>query len=180
MCTQGSDCVGVKPTVGAAVLVALYRGLSQAVEATFQLVDGGNEACAQALRVTRPFARTSVSLFLGDTPGESVLESIKHQSANTTSWKRPEASPEELANLQAAGKAGEPQANRKEDGGDAQTGKADGGQPSPLPAGWVEIKDPTSGGVYFWNQVRRRKISTLSDIAVREARFSVSGAPARA
>ena len=78
----------------------------------------------------------------------------RFQSANTTSWKRPEASLEELSKLQAAGQAGEGQGVKKEAGGDALKGKADGGKPSPLPAGWTEVKDPKSGKVYFWNQVR--------------------------
>lgn len=89
----------------------------------------------------------------------------RFQSANTTSWKRPEASPEELSKLQAAGKGrGGGQGVKKEEGegDDAQKGKADAGKPSPLPAGWTEIKDPKSGGVYFWNQVRgARNVSTI-------------------
>ena len=81
----------------------------------------------------------------------------RFQSANKTSWKRPEASPEELAKLQAAGKGGGGQGVKKEEVHNAQKGKADGGKPSPLPPGWAEVKDPKSGGVYFWNQVRNAK-----------------------
>ncbi|CAM9288250.1 unnamed protein product [Laminaria digitata] len=77
-----------------------------------------------------------------------------NKSENKTSWKRPEASPEELSKLQTSGKAGGGHGVKKERGGDAQKGKTDGGKPSPLPAGWTEVKDPKSGGVYFWNKAK--------------------------
>lgn len=89
----------------------------------------------------------------------SYTKPMRAQASNATSWERPvkedssgqptKASPSPLG---AGGKS-------KHGGGGTTRGKAEGGggaAPPPLPAGWTELKDPETGGVYFWNQVRRR------------------------
>lgn len=40
------------------------------------------------------------------------------------------------------------------------TGTVDGNKQGPLPSGWTEVKDPKTGGSYFWNQVRRNREAT--------------------
>lgn len=80
------------------------------------------------------------------------------QASNATSWERPVKEGASVsgqlagANPNSTGTGG-----KGKDGGgsSATTGKPEGGGP-PLPAGWTEVKDPKTGEVYYWNQVRRR------------------------
>lgn len=84
-------------------------------------------------------------------------DTTRSQASNATSWERPvkDGVSGQLANatgtpLGAGGKG-------KDGGGGAATGKSEGGgggAPPPLPVGWKEVKDPKTGGVYYWNQVR--------------------------
>lgn len=66
--------------------------------------------------------------------------------------------------MEKAGSEGEGKTQHadKDKAADARAGNADGEKPGPLPAGWTEVKDPTSGGVYFWNQVRHSVFVFLS------------------
>eukprot|EP00903_Cladosiphon_okamuranus_P018223 g16762.t1 len=78
-----------------------------------------------------------------------------NKSSNATSWERPV---KEAASTQPTNANPNPLGARgtgKEGGGGAATGKHEGGEgrkPPPLPAGWKELKDPKTGGVYYWNQ----------------------------
>ncbi|CAN0095204.1 unnamed protein product [Ascophyllum nodosum] len=57
-----------------------------------------------------------------------------NKALNSTTWERPEVSAEELAK-RAAGEGAETQEKLP-----------------PLPVGWTEVKDPSTGRVYFWNE----------------------------
>ncbi|CAM9473589.1 unnamed protein product [Ectocarpus sp. 6 AP-2014] len=96
-----------------------------------------------------------------------------NKSSNATSWVRPVVPPHEAPEPErgGAGKGGGPgpagsgpgESSSRSDGGvrngggSAASSTGEGGgdsTPPPLPAGWKEIKDPKSGGVYFWNKAK--------------------------
>lgn len=82
---------------------------------------------------------------------------IMHQSSNTTSWERPVVKIKDNANGNPPSPDGVKDASPAvassrpgQSASDSAVGKQ---EPLPLPSGWQEVKDPTTGGVYYWNQV---------------------------
>lgn len=65
--------------------------------------------------------------------------------------------PEELSKPASCDDKPDLEDAKTEGSGTAPTGTVDGDKQGPLPPGWTEVKDPKTGGSYFWNQVRRKK-----------------------
>ncbi|CAM9479530.1 unnamed protein product [Ectocarpus sp. 12 AP-2014] len=100
-----------------------------------------------------------------------------NKSSNATSWVRPVVPPHEAPEPERGGGKGggsgpagsRPAGSRpgesasssdggvRNGGGSAASSTGEGGgqsSPPPLPAGWKKVKDPKSGGVYFWNKAK--------------------------
>lgn len=72
------------------------------------------------------------------------------QSSNATSWKRPVIAAEDIARKSSS----TTETNASASGGTGDCGgNVQAEVTGPLPSGWTEVKDPKTGGVYFWNQV---------------------------
>lgn len=115
------------------------------------------DLCLQQLPFNTPsFFRTLPLLLPLFSPPVRQTDT-RAQASHATSWERPvkegASGQPTNANPHPCGAGGK----GKDGGGGAAAGKSEGGgggAPPPLPSGWKEVKDPKTGGVYYWNQVR--------------------------
>lgn len=56
------------------------------------------------------------------------------------------------------------------EGGQSGEGKSEEKPSGPLPAGWTEVKDPNTGRVYFWSEVRFMSIMCFMSYHVLHVR----------